>query len=271
MPKVTWYIRLATIAGVGSLLSLPACASNSSNSSIGSTRPLPSRNLVLIDARTAAVSSDFPDIDGSAYGIASVGAHGWYVGGDFSHVGDIERPELAHLRKDGSLDTVFAPSLPNPDVFGLDDVLYHDGVVYAGGDFGVIAFDAKSGARLWQTGTKDRAVIALAYGGGVLYVCGNFKQIGGVARAGIAALNTSNGKPTFWRVKLSGNVGGPHTISSLAFADGTVYFAGLFFAVNGVKRDLGLAAVSARTGLPTPWAPLPRALQGSSATSTRCS
>ncbi len=206
---------------------------------------------MLIDAKTGAVETSFPDFSGAVGGIASAGAKGWYVGGESS---EPKGRALIHLGQDGSLDTAF---VPNPAISNIGPVLYRDGVVYVGTDVVVAAFDAQSGKRLWITRVSGEGVSDLAYGAGTLYIAGNYARIGGVHRVGIAALNVSNGKPTSWRVRLSSPMGAGAATGSLAFSNGKVYLSGSFDAVDGAKRENGLAAVSARSGRPTAWRPRP--------------
>jgi outer membrane protein assembly factor BamB len=246
-------------------LFLSACGSSSSVGSTSSAKPtrvkrIPTRQLVLIDAKTGQVDYGFPDVtseEGTGSREVSDRGGGWYVAGGFTRIGKVRVRALAHLRSDGSIDRTFTPVLHRKAT--PDAVLLHDGVLYVSAqELGVFALDAKSGKRLWHTSKIIGIVWSLSYGDGVLYVGGTFSRIGDVARTGIAALNAANGKPTSWQVHLS-NRGNPSppAVSSVVATDGIVYLggsSGSFTGVDGSDRT-DLAAVSARTGKPTAWVP----------------
>jgi hypothetical protein len=83
----------------------------------------------------------------------------------------------------------------------------------------------------------------------VLYVGGDFTRIGGVKRAGIAALSVATGKVlTSFRTTAVGQV------RALVATARALYLGGNFSAVNGVVRHK-LAAVVPTTGALTTWAP----------------
>jgi outer membrane protein assembly factor BamB len=251
VPEVSERICLKAVFPACLLLALVACASTSAEPT--SPRALSNRGLVLVDAKTGAVDSGFPDASGGAVVAAEAdGKGGWFIGGDFKRVGKVEMNGFARLGKDGTLIPEFAPRLPRySSVYAL---AYHRGVVYAGGVlnggvvFSVAAFDAASGRRLWQVPIQNQAQVNdLAFANGALYIAGNFTHIGGVARDGIVALDPQTGKPTGWRVRLS-DVFPPAAVNALGVGNGLVYLVGAFNRVNRVKRALGIAAVSARTG-----------------------
>jgi hypothetical protein len=232
-----------------------ACASKGANSTSR-------RTLLLVDAKSGVVDRDFPDVDGGVGAAVADGSGGWYVGGSFTHVGTVVRPGLAHLRRDGSLDSNFTANVPGKRYRYVYALAYHGSVVYAGGDFGVVAVNAKTGKRLWLARASQPrtgiSVIDLEFGNGVLYVAGFLTRIGGVARDGVAALDPRTGSPTSWRVDLNHATFG----GSVAFKNDVVYLAGAFNRVHGVRRELGIAAVSPRTGLPTVWTPRNRTYGG---------
>jgi hypothetical protein len=105
------------------------------------------RHLVLANAVTGAVDRAFPDADGDVRTAVSEGRGGWYVGGDFEHVGDAARPFLARLASDGVLRAAFAPRLRGE----VSALARRGAVVFAGGVFGVAALDARTGRRIWMT------------------------------------------------------------------------------------------------------------------------
>jgi len=222
------------------------------------------RDLYIINAKTGAVNQNFPDTDIENYGIAytavSDGRGGWYIGGGFSRVGKVSRNGLARLRSDGSLDLEFAPRLPKTTRVWA--IARQGNVVYAYALPSIVAaFDVTSGRRLWQVLTDAPPVYdfsggGLAFADGTLFVGGDFSRIAGVLRSGLAALDPRTGKPTSWRVRLIAE-GGPAAVGAMSFSNGLIYFEGSFGLVNGAKRNLGMAAVSARTGEVTPWNPQP--------------
>jgi len=237
------------------LVALPACGSGSSTSSKTRTQAEPAfHTLALVDATTGTLERFLPDTDGQGpTAVDSDRRGGWYVGGRFAHIGNVLRRGVVHLRSDGSIDPTFVPDLPKD--MAISPIFFRAGVVYVG-DFdgkGVFALDAKSGKRLWHTSTGDDPVYCFAYGNGVLYAGGTFVRIDGVARHGVAALDPTTGKPTPWRVRVLGDF--RPLVASIVVANGLVYFGGDFTTVNGLKRELGVAAVSPRTGRPTAWAP----------------
>jgi hypothetical protein len=82
---------------------------------------------------------------------------------------------------------------------------------------------------------------------GVIYLGGDFTEIGGQSRAGLAAIDLESGKLLPWAPKLEG--GG---VSALAWKDGLIYAGGDFEAVEG-EDQASLAAFSdARSG-PAAW------------------
>ncbi|HEY5478267.1 MAG TPA: PQQ-binding-like beta-propeller repeat protein [Gaiellaceae bacterium] len=224
-----------------------------------------SRNLVLIDAKTGAVDTDFPDAYGGsgAYLVTADGRGGWYVGGDFTRVGDDSRKVLVHLRSDGSLDPNFKLAVPRR-VFAagnylLSELLFRGGVVYIAGDIGshgelgVAALDSRTGERLWWTRIKpwDSQINDLAFGGSVLYVSGPFTRVGDVSRTAIAALDPRTGKPTAWRIRLTyPSYMTIAAVGPVAVGGGKLFFYGDFARINGVRGESGLAAIDLRTGSP---------------------
>jgi outer membrane protein assembly factor BamB len=236
------------------LVALPAASSSSSTSKTQTQAETTYHTLALVDAKTGKIDSYLPDPDSQEpTSVVSDKKGGWYVSGSFTHIGEMTRNGLAHLSRDGVVDPAFVPDLPGEVDPG--NIFLHGRVLFlADISKGVFALDARSGKRLWHTSVRgDDPVFGLAFGNGVLYVGGAFGRIGGVARSGIAALDPTTGKPTPWRVRLTSDFG--PVVTSVVVANGLVYFGGDFSTVNGLKRELDLAAVSPRTGRPATWAP----------------
>lgn len=246
------------------LATVAACASSHPSSSASSTQNSPGRYLFLVDARTAAINSDFPDATGGAIVSAIDDGHGgWFIGGSFTNVGDVQRGGLAHLGSDGRLDPGFKPQIGNQvDILALarrGNTVFAGGILSGGTISSVAAFDARSGKRLWQTSEGGGLVGSLAFSNGLLYAGGGFTRIGGVIRDGIAALDATTGKPTSWQVSLLEAPGrSPGTVGVMSIAkNGVLYIAGVFGRVDRVPRPLAMAAVNARTGHATSWKPQP--------------
>jgi hypothetical protein len=138
------------------LAGLLALAVVASTPAPAATRGSASGPLLAISAKTGALQ-DFPRVKGSAvYAIVGDGSGGWFIGGEFSTIGGVACPNLAHVGDDGTVDRAWCPH-------------------------------------------PDGTIRALARAGNVLYIGGSgLHHVGGVARAGLAALNVRTGRVTPW-------------------------------------------------------------------------
>src|SRR5947209_8757655 len=60
---------------------------------------------------TSGKNAGLPQVSGAnarVYAVAADGSGGFYIGGSFTHVGSLERLDIAHIRRDGSVDPGFA-------------------------------------------------------------------------------------------------------------------------------------------------------------------
>ena len=145
--------------------------------------------------------------------------------------------------------------------------------MYVGGDFSSVggqtrnnaaAVDATSGAVTpWNPNPKDgqysNSVYAIVAYGGVIYAAGNFYNIGGQQRTGLAALDPSIGLATAWDPKIADGGNGVQ-VYALAVSGGTVYFGGTFLGSARVGKENRncLAAVDATSGtVRSNWHPEP--------------
>jgi len=206
--------------------------------------------------------SGFPRVTGYVSAVVPDGTGGWFVGGDFTAVGGIPRASLAHILADGSL----APWAPAQDAHSINRMVLSGGTLYVAGDFSVIdgeprtrlaAFDATTGDLLaWApvpSGTvgpySGPNVIGLAAVGDTVFVGGNFAQINGVARAGLAAVDGRTGQLLGWYP-------GPANdeVDVLTARRGIIYLGGYFTSVAGQPRNRA-AAVDLPVGTLLPWSP----------------
>jgi Domain of unknown function (DUF5122) beta-propeller len=231
-------------------LTLVACASGTgSTTGAAKTTASVARHLALIDATTDKVDRSFSDANGSgANSVVADGHGGWYVAGGFTRIGNVKRPGLAHLNRDGTLDRSFTPDLPEG---GVQAVTFGANTVFAipGQTPWVFALDRKSGRRRWATHSEGTN---LAFGNGVLYVGGVFDRVDGARREAVAALDPSTGKPTGWDVRGWGSLS--PEVGSIVAGNGAVYLGGVFTRIGGVPDSCDVAAVSAKTGR-TVWVP----------------
>ena len=94
----------------------------------------PSGGGVPIGAASGLAAGPFPKVAGAVEAVASDGAGGWYVGGQFGAIGGVPRINLGHVLADGSV------SAWNPNPVGGDvrAIAVSGSTVYVGGSFSEI-------------------------------------------------------------------------------------------------------------------------------------
>lgn len=184
---------------------------------------------------------------------------GVVFGGNFSQVDGEDRPSIARLRPDGSLDMTW-----NPGVNGSVSALAVDagGAVFVGGDFSFIGGAPRLRlAKLSGSGTgqadpawnpqADDSVMALAVdGAGSVYAGGRFGSIGGTVRSRIAKLMADGSGAPVAAWSPSPNA----VVNALSWQDGALHLGGAFTAVDGLPRA-GLARVDAGGTVDPAWNP----------------
>jgi hypothetical protein len=228
-----------------------------------------------ISRSTSQFDPDMPQVSGGGgaarvTAVAPDGSGGWYVGGDFSHVGGVPRLNLAHILADHTVDPNWTPE-PNDRVDAL--AVAPDGAIYAGGRFDLIganhvrrdfvaAIDPRTGdATPWapEPGPHEgpealnTEVWAVTVGpGGRIYLGGNFTSVDDQPRKRIAAVDPQTGHPTAW------NPGADAAVEGFAFGEGVAYVRGAFSTIgaNNAARNK-LAALDLSSGNATAWNPNP--------------
>ena len=216
--------------------------------------------LLLGPSRATAqdVDPNLWGVDGRVFAIARSG-NTVYIAGDFGRVGPNSGGGVPVSRSDG------APLRPYARVVGrvFAAIPDGDGGWYIGGRFdGVGGLPRSNLAHLladgsvaaWNPGT-DGVVEAMARKGQTIYVGGCFTNIGGRPRNNLAAVDAVTGTVTDWDPNVLGvRFFGGVDVYTLDVQGHTVYVGGVFTVIGGKQRN-GLAAVDARTGLATDWAP----------------
>ena len=219
--------------------------------------------FALLSANTSHRMLPTPNVHGNVNTIVPDGAGGWFIGGNFTHIGDHRRPQLAHILPNGRLDLGWTGRV-NGRVFSMTRI---GGVLFVGGEFefagsgpgdtipsarsNLAAFSAVDGALLpiLSTGT-DEPVLELSGRDTTLYVGGDFSTIQGQSRAHLAAIDVATGNVTPWNPAPDGPV------RSIVPRPGnaTVYIGGGFATVGANARS-HVAEVDAASGLATAWNP----------------
>jgi hypothetical protein len=184
--------------------------------------PLAPGGFVSLDGQTARPPAEFPKIVGIVSVAAPDGTGGWFVAGGFQSIGGLPRNGLAHILADGAVAD-WSPSAKLP-----------------GGARGLVR--------------------TMLVRNNLVYVGGDYIEIGGQPRHSLAALDAATGIATDWNPDASlpdpGNpgqtlAGGVH---ALALGGSTLYVGGYFTSIGGQPRT-SLAALDLTTGLVTGWSP----------------
>lgn len=159
----------------------------------GDVNDVPRRSLAAVDARDASLRAWDPGVDGSVRALEVAGSR-LYVGGRFFFAGTRRRPDLAAVDlRDGTVDAW------DPQI-----------VKESSGRTGVRALDVRG----------DR-----------VYFAGDFDEVGGAPRNGVAAVATGDGQVTPWAPAVDQGI-----VSSLLASDGGVFLGGTFDSIGGAPR-----------------------------------
>lgn len=182
-----------------------------------------------------------------------------YAGGRFTRMGGQARNHLAALVSASGELTDWKPDVDGP-VYALAVL---GKTVYVGGDFRNIdgqernilgAVDAVKGTviswnpNIGRINVAYPIVNALTVWNGMVYVGGEFINIGGKDRSGLAALDAVSGTATDWNPYVN------YMVEAMEISGGLVYIGGTFTKIGGQARS-HLAAVDITSGMATDWNP----------------
>ena len=215
-------------------------------------------NVAMVDAvdggdGSGSVDATFkPNANDHVHAITLSGdGNTLYMGGAFTGIGAFIRNGIAAINKTTGIATNW-----NPDANGrVNTMILSGNTLYVGGLFTgiggqtrnrIAALDTTTdtnNARAWNP-DSDGSVLSMLLNndGSVLYVGGEFANIGGSARSRIAALdtttNTNNAKA--W------NPDADNTVSTMLLNGTTLYVGGLFANIGGSTRNY-IAALDTTT------------------------
>ena len=291
LPEALFALAVLTVTGPGALaLDLPDTATRTAFSALGFgsvSAIVPSGNVTYIGGNfeaLAAITGAFARLDAStgkrAVPIAEAedgevrasvpdGKGGFYIGGTFTQLGGERRDRIGHILADGSVDSLFNPSVPGQSSAINALAISGDGrTLYVGGSFGYIAGALRNNLAALEAANgkltsfnpaglgTDGPVFALEVSGTQVYVGGDFAKLGGQTRNGLAKLAGTTGGDLGWipNPMFGPGVGRIRAIKASADA---VFVGGVFSTIGGQTRS-NLAKLSPITGAALPnFAPNP--------------
>lgn len=219
---------------------------------------------VGVNTGNSSIDPKAPFINGNVYAVVSDGSGGWFVGGDFTAVGEVARINLVHITATNIVNSSFRSDTDGP-VRSLA-LSSNKEVLYVGGDFSNLsgaprsrigAVDTARGAvRAWNPIADNRiAALALSANGETLFVGGLFTTLDGQARPNIAALNTAavsaGAYVTAWNP--AGAVAAVSPIEALLVTKLDATTAEHVYAGGGAGVTGGVVAINATTATTVPW------------------
>jgi trimeric autotransporter adhesin len=213
----------------------------------------------LFDQATGRFLGAPARIAGTVSAVQPDGAGGWFIGGSFANIGTTAITNLAHLHPDLSVDTEW-----NAEIFGtsVNSLILDNGRLYVGGQFqkvhgvfvsGLIGLNAGDASSVWNPNLSG-TVYAMKRATNLLYVGGNFYNVGNSNRQNLAAISTgADASASDW------NPGTDQQVFTLDVSGNNVY-AGGQFTTAGTKPRNHLAAIDATTGVAISWNPNPNGI-----------
>lgn len=185
--------------------------------------------------------------NGGVSAIIPDGNGGFYLGGGFTKYAYTDVPGVLHLDASGAL----LPWLPNaPGYYGTTCMALSDDQLFISNYNSVTAVSITSGSNIGWDLEFSGNVRTMAVRSGVLYLGGDFTNVGGQSRNRLAAVDAATGAVLPWQVNCDNNVE-----CMLAEASGLV-IGGAFTTLSGFFRD-HIAQLDYATGIPNAWDPGP--------------
>ncbi len=213
-------------------------------------------NLAWLDTATANPNLSFPKVDGEINDIEPDGMGGWFVAGRFTSIGGYAIKNLANIKSDFSVNTLFAP---NPNyvvytikVFGL--------TLYLGGEFTEVGGATRSciasvnaltgivtswNPNITGQGARVRS-IDISDDGTTIYAGGQFSKVGTTTRNNLAAIDSSGNAISIF------NPNPNNLIWAIALSGPNLFVGGFFTNISGVNRNY-VAKISALNGTVDVW------------------
>ncbi|MES2559226.1 MAG: hypothetical protein V4590_05770, partial [Bacteroidota bacterium] len=192
--------------------------------------------------------------NGEVFSAVSDGGKGWFIGGDFTMIGDSIRNKIAHIDSNGLATSLFSRN-------GLGDgrvntLLLDSGILYAGGTFTYSELRKSYGIEVnyhtqnynrYYPEPNGRVNTCISDSNGGWYIGGSFSKVGDSLRNNLAHIDV-NGEVSGWNPNVN------NLVNTLYMQGNYVFIGGAFTTLGGLTRNY-IAAVSKTTGIPTIWNP----------------
>ncbi len=211
------------------------------------------KNGALLNLFNNTAVDKFEEPNGKVWASISDGKGGWYIAGDFTKIGNINRNYLAQLDSNGKV-TNWNPS-PNLPALSL---LLDGNILYVGGLFTnidgqnrnrLVAFNITNGSiTSWNPNVNSVGVTCMASNANTLFIGGKFTTVGSNFRDNLGAIDKVTGIATALNISTN------NTINDMVLDGNSLYIAGDFTAVNSITRNY-LAEINIISNLMTSWNP----------------
>jgi len=202
----------------------------------------------LIREDDTTPSTNFPKVNGHINACVPDGSGGWYIGGSFTRVGDVDRENLAQINSDGTV------SAWDPKANGeIIKIAAGNDAVFVSGYFSsvggqprnyVAKLNKSNGAAYtdWDP-NPDQFVYAIALDGKYVYLGGSFRKICGTNKQFVAKVKASDASlVTEWRTIPNG------VVRAIALQGNAVYLGGDFNSLYNIGVALYVAKVKSSDG-----------------------
>lgn len=227
--------------------------------SIRTAAPTSKRVFGAVAMHTGSAEALFPALafDDDVHVVIPDGVGGWFVGGEFSNIGDVDRDRLVRLTASGTIDLTWNARVGQGISSSVNALALVGGVLYVGGNFPNVNLDPRQNLAAisvatatllttWNPGANG-VVTSLAIEGDTVYVGGSFGTLGNEPRANLGGVAASTALTTPWDPHPSGEV------KDLLIDGGTLYVAGAFTTIDGAPRQhVAGFALPATSVLPQP-------------------
>jgi hypothetical protein len=215
-----------------------------------------SGKAVSVDMISGIENNQFPYFNGIVRAMISDGEDGFFVGGDFTQVGQFKRNHIVHILADGSVDPMWDVKIDGT-IFSLvatESILYISEVIgYSQSSYGtgrIRAVSMKNGAPSTLLLNVDGPVHTMIVHNNILYLGGNYSRINGIVRNRLGAYDLNEYALTPWNPSPSG------TVTSMNISNEIVYLIGDFTLLkNENYMRYGIAAVPVGSDTPLSWHP----------------